>query len=95
MEFYKPDPKCFNNGSVFRVPESIDYLPLENIDDNIINILFTKFIDNNLIHKYIKYLDANGIKDIREIVYRCINRFFPKLDHNWDINDTNLNIEVQ
>ena len=94
IEFYTPAPGCFKNTTYFRELNSNEYKPIEALDTNTQNILFRLFLSDSRIHKYIVHLRTKGLLAVPEIVARCIVKFFPKLDHVWDIDERNLNLEV-
>jgi len=94
LEFYTPQPGTFKGTTYFRELGSDKYVPIEALDNNKQIILLHLFNDDSRIHKYIVYLRANNIITMSDILTRCIEKFFPKLDHIWDIDETKLNIET-
>ncbi len=94
IEFYTPAPGCFNGTTFFRPLGSDKYIPIEQLDANTQRLIYMLFNDNNTIHKYIQYLKDHGITELIEVLSKCIVRFFPKLDHVWDIDESKLNIEI-
>jgi hypothetical protein len=95
LEFFTPAPGTFQGTTFFRELGSDKYVPIDQLDPNKQNILFQLFLDNNLIRKYIVFLRTKGVISLPEILSKCIERYFPKLDHVLDVDENKLNIEVQ